>query len=74
VLLLSGKLAPVKAAAGGAGLAFLHQLGYAPRNGFWCLASGAACPRPKWRSARGALGRAMGDELYLLAETLAESK
>lgn len=81
VLLLKGKWAPIKAAAGDAGLAFLQHLGYALRSGFWCLSADAAAAKSgvgsaqaTWLAARGALGRAMGDELYLLAESLAESK
>jgi hypothetical protein len=81
VLLLKGKWAPIKAAACDAGLTFLQHLGYALRSGFWCLSADAAAAKSgvgsaqkTWLAARGALGRAMGDELYLLAESLAESK
>lgn len=61
-LQLSGSLAPIKSAAGGAGVRFLEALGYAPNKGFLVL---AGPPSPSLlAAAMAALQRASLDESY----------
>lgn len=72
VLQLSGTLASVKAAAGGAGLAFLQELGYTSRSGFWVRKApsggGVGPAGDKLGCAAAAIRRAMGDASYQEAE------
>mmetsp|Transcript_5848 Transcript_5848/g.10934 ORF Transcript_5848/g.10934 Transcript_5848/m.10934 type:complete len:516 (+) Transcript_5848:141-1688(+) len=58
-------------AAGGAGVRFLHALGYYERSGFYVVATPPTAARLE--QARGALERAMSDEAYLLADALETS-
>ena len=79
VLMLKGKLAPVAQAAGGIGVQFLQELGYARNKGFWALQSkgaggGSGAGREVFLQAKMALDQAKGDFEYQLAQTAAASR